>query len=63
MLAEVFLKELEEEKGESQDAKFSRSSLIEKQQADPVLKKLVEKAYSDNEAKEVRNVITRSPAC
>ena len=53
MLAEVFLKELEEEKGESQDAKFSRSSLIEKQQADPVLKKLAEKAYSDNEAKEV----------
>ena len=52
-LAETFFNDLEEDEGVSQDAKFSRSSLIEQQNADPVLKKLAQTACSEEEAKGV----------
>ena len=52
-LAETFFNNLEENEGVSQDAKFSRSSLIEKQKADPDLRKLAQTACSDEEAQGV----------
>ena len=52
-LAETFFNNLEENEGVSQDAKFSRSSLIEKQKADPDLRKLAQTACSEEEAQGV----------
>ena len=52
-LAETFFDNLEENEGVSQDAKFSRSSLIEKQKADPDLRKLAQTACSEEEAQGV----------
>ena len=49
-LAETFFNNLEENERVSQDAKISRSSLIEKQKADPDLRKLAQTACSEEEA-------------
>ena len=64
-LAETFFNNLEENEGVSQDAKFSRSSLIEKQKADPDLRKLAQTACSEEEAQGVPECYytTSSLAC
>ncbi len=52
-LAETFFNNLDEDEGVSQDAKFSRSSLIEKQKSDSDLRRLAQTACSEEEAKGV----------
>ena len=52
-LAETFFNNLEENEGVSQDAKFSRPSLTEKQKADPDLRKLAQTVCSEEEAQGV----------
>ena len=52
-LAETFFKDLDNEDSGSPDAKFSISSLIEKQQSDSSLRNLIQTACSEEEAEDV----------